>query len=161
MADDTPRAFAPDRRTASALRLWVVLSRAYASVAEHTDRQVAAHGLTPAEFGVLEALYHKGPLLVGELQRKVLVSSGGTTYLVDRLAQRGLVERRECPTDRRARYAALTSRGEQLIAKVFPEHAEVIAEVMAGLTEEKKRQATALLRELGLHAASAGEDTAA
>jgi MarR family 2-MHQ and catechol resistance regulon transcriptional repressor len=98
---------------------------------------------------------------VGELQRKILVSSGGTTYLVDRLAEQGLVERRECPTDRRARYAALTSRGEQLIARIFPEHAQVIAEAMSGLTEEKKRQATALLRELGLHVAPAGEDTAA
>lgn len=161
MPDDSSRAFAPDRRTASALRLWVVLARAYGSVAELAHRQVAAHGLTPAEFGVLEALYHKGPLLVGELQRKILVSSGGTTYLVDRLAERGLVERRECPTDRRARYAALTSRGEQLIGRIFPEHAQVIAEAMAGLTEEKKRQAAALLRELGLHAAPAGEDTAA
>ena len=161
MADDTSRAYAPDRRTASALRLWVVLSRAYGSVAELTSRQVAAHGLTPAEFGVLEALYHKGPLLVGELQRKILVSSGGTTYLVDRLAERGLVERRDCPTDRRARYAALTTRGEQLIARIFPEHARVIAEAMAGLNEEKKRQAAALLRELGLAAAAAGEDTAA
>jgi DNA-binding MarR family transcriptional regulator len=58
-------------------------------------------------------------------------------------------------------YAALTSRGEQLIARIFPEHAQVIADAMSGLTEEKKRQATALLRELGLHAAPAGEDTAA
>jgi MarR family 2-MHQ and catechol resistance regulon transcriptional repressor len=161
MTDDTPRAFAPDRRTASALRLWVVLARAYASVAEHARRQVVAHGLTSAEFGVLEALYHKGPMLVGELQRKVLVSSGGTTYLVDRLAERGLVERRPCQTDRRARYAALTARGEQLIARMFPEHARVIADAMAGLTEDRKRQATALLRELGLHAASTEEDSAA
>ena len=161
MTDETPRASAHDRRTASALRLWVVLARAYGGIAERTSRQVGAHGLTPAEFGVLEALYHKGPMLVGELQRKLLVSSGGTTYLVDRLAERGLAERRACPTDRRARYAALTARGEQLIERIFPEHAAVIADAMAGLTEEKKRQAAALMRELGLHAASQKEESAA
>jgi MarR family 2-MHQ and catechol resistance regulon transcriptional repressor len=161
MTDDLPRAPAPDRRTAGALKLWVVLARAYGAVAERASRQVAAHGLTPAEFGVLEAIHHKGPMLVGELQRKLLVSSGGTTYLVDRLAERGLVERRACPGDRRARYAVLTGKGEQLIARIFPEHARVLAEAMAGLSEEKKRLATTLLRELGLHAASGNEDTAA
>ena len=39
-----------------------------------------------------------------------------------------LVARRACPTDRRARYAALTPRGEQLIERIFPEHAAVIAD---------------------------------
>src|SRR6185503_13192975 len=92
----------------SALKLWVVLARAYASVAQRASEDVARHGLTLAEFAVLEALYHKGPLLLGEVQKKILVSSGGVTYLVDRLEERGLVRRKLCPEDRRARYAELT-----------------------------------------------------
>ena len=148
-----------DRRTASALRLWVVLARAYGALAEHASRHAAAHGLTPAEFGVLEALFHKGPMLLGELQQKLLVSSGGTTYLVDRLMERGLVERRECRTDRRARYAALTAAGDKLIRRIFPEHAERLAAAMRGLTEEEKRTATTLLRDLGLGAQAAAQGT--
>src|SRR3954468_9259159 len=93
---------------ASSLKLWVVLARAYAAVARHAEADIARHGLTLTEFGILEALYHVGPLLLGELQQKILGSSGGVTYLVDRLAEKGLVERQECPEDRRARYAALT-----------------------------------------------------
>ena len=148
-----------DRRTATALKLWVVLARAHGALAEHASRHVAAHGLTPAEFGALEALYHKGPMLLGDLQQKLLVSSGGTTYLVDRLMARGLVERRECPGDRRARYAALTGRGETLIRRIFPEHAEKLAAAMGGLTEDEKRTATALLRDLGLGAHASGPGT--
>lgn len=150
----------PDRRTAAALKLWVVLARAYGAVAAHASRHAAAHGLTPAEFGALEALYHKGPMLLGELQQKLLVSSGGTTYLIDRLTARGLVERRECPGDRRARYAALTASGERLIRRIFPEHAAQLAAAMGGLSEDEKRTATALLRELGLGADASGPGTA-
>jgi len=141
---------------ARALKLWVVLARAYAAVAAHSQRDIARHGLSPGEFGVLEALYHRGPLLLGELQQRILVSSGGVTYLVDRLESKGLVERRECPTDRRARYAALTPDGEALIARIFPEHAACIERAVAGLDADEQRRAMELLRTLGHSAAALG-----
>lgn len=137
----------------ASLKLWVVLARAYAAVAKHAEEDVARHGLTTAEFGILEALYHKGPLLLGEIQRKVLVSSGGITYLVDRLTAKGLVERQHCPDDRRARYAVLTAAGEELITDIFPHHAARITRALSGLTVAEQERATALLRTLGLAAA--------
>lgn len=137
---------------ARALKLWVVLSRAYDAVRRRVEADIASRGLSAGEFAILEALYHKGPLLLGEVQRKILVSSGGVTYLVDRLAARGLVERQECPEDRRARYAALTPEGEALIARIFPDHARVIARAVSGLDEGERAQATALLRKLGTRA---------
>jgi MarR family transcriptional regulator, 2-MHQ and catechol-resistance regulon repressor len=144
------------RRTASeeaALKLWVVLSRAHAAIARHAEADVARHGLTGTEFAILEALYHLGPLLLGQVQQKILVSSGGVTYLVDRLEQKGLVKREECPNDRRARYAALTAEGERLVSRIFPEHARHIARAVSGLTTAERAQATALLRTLGTAAA--------
>jgi len=135
------------------LKLWVVLSRAHAALADHAQADVARHGLTLAEFGVLEVLFHRGPLLLGEVQRKVLVSSGGITYLVDRLVRQGLVERRPCPEDRRARYAALTAAGHTLIERIFPDHARAIQRATAGLGTKEKRAAAALLRTLGRSAA--------
>lgn len=134
------------------LKLWIVLARAHAAVEAHVRADVARHDLTPAEFGVLELLFHKGPLLLSEVQKKILVSSGGITYLVDRLEQRGLVRREECPTDRRARYAALTPEGESLIRRIFPEHARAIEHALSGLTREEQEQAIHLLRKLGRHA---------
>lgn len=136
-----------------ALKLWIILSRAFSAVQEHAERDVGRHGLTIAEFAILEVLYHKGPLLLGEVQRLILVSSGGVTYLVDRLEKKGLVERQECPEDRRARYAVLTEDGEALIARIFPRHAESIARAMRGLNTEEQRAAVALLRKLGRSAA--------
>jgi len=136
-----------------ALKLFVVLSRAHTAVTRITEADIARHGFSPGEFAILEALYHRGPLLLGEVQRKILVSSGGVTYLVDRLVAQGLVERQDCPTDRRARFAALTPAGEELIARIFPAHAEAVERGVRGLSAEEKRTAIRLLRRLGLAAA--------
>jgi len=137
------------------LKLYVVLSRARMAVARRADADIARHGLSTGEFAILEALYHKGPLLLGEIQRKILVSSGGVTYLVDRLEEAGLVERRECKGDRRARYGALTEKGEALMAQIFPDHAAAVEAAVSGLSSEEKRTAIELLKRLGRTAATA------
>jgi MarR family 2-MHQ and catechol resistance regulon transcriptional repressor len=151
-----------DKRQDTALKLLVVMSRALNAVTEHVWKDdMERHGITPTEFAILEALYHKGPLLLGEVQRKILVTSGGITYLVDRLVEKGLVKREQCPEDRRARYAVLTPAGQALIKKIFPAHAARIEQAMSGLTQAEQREATALLRKLGLAVAgrTKSEDT--
>ncbi len=141
-----------------ALKLWVVLSRARAAIADRAAADVARHGLTLAEFGVLEALHHKGRMLLGEVQRSLLVSSGGVTYLVDRLVRRGWVRREACPNDRRARYAALTAEGEAFVRSAFPAHAAAVAGAMVGLSREEQLVATRLVRRLGKGAVVLDDD---
>ncbi|HEX6587376.1 MAG TPA: MarR family transcriptional regulator [Longimicrobiales bacterium] len=138
-----------------ALKLWVVLTRAYQAVQRHAAADQERSTLSEGEFAVLDVLYHKGPMLLVEVQRRVLVSSGGITYLVDRLVRKGLVERRPCSHDRRASYAALTAAGTEVMSRIFPEHAEAIAHATAGLTAAEKRQAIELLKKLGHQAAEA------
>jgi len=133
-----------------ALKLFVVLQRATNAINARIGREIDLGELTQTEFSILEALYHKGPLLLGDLQRKILLSSGGVTYTIDRLCDKGLVERRECPSDRRARYAALTPKGEALMDKLFPVHADWIEEAMTALSPKEQADVTAALRKLGL-----------
>jgi MarR family 2-MHQ and catechol resistance regulon transcriptional repressor len=123
-------------------------------VEKHSFADIERHGLTPGEFGILETLYHRGPILLGDLQRRVLVSSGGVSYLVDRLEKKGLVERRDYPEDRRTRLAALTPAGEELIARIFPEHARAIQHALHAIDPEVKQAAVALLRTIGRAAAA-------
>lgn len=148
-AEITKRTPAQER----ALKLFVVLTRAANAVHRRLHSKTDLHELTLTEFSILEALYHKGPLLLGDVQRKILLSSGGVTYTVDRLAEKGLVERRECTSDRRARYAALTAKGEALISEIFPDHADRIEETMSALSAREQAELTDMLRRLGLKAA--------
>jgi MarR family 2-MHQ and catechol resistance regulon transcriptional repressor len=145
---------AVDARHADDLKLWVVLARAHAAVEEHVEHDIARHGLSIAEFGILEVLYHKGPQLLGDIQRRILVSSGGITFLVDRLEGKGLVAREACPDDRRARFAVLTPAGRALMKRIFPKHAAAVSRAVSGLTREERHAATRLLKTLGLAAAA-------
>lgn len=149
-----PHPLEVDQDTAAALKLWVVISRAQEAVSAHAAAHVQPHGLTLTEFAILEALYHRGAMLLGEVQRRILVSSGGITFLVDRLVAKGLVERHACASDRRARYASLTTEGEALIQRIFPGHAATITRAVGGLNPEEQALATRLVKRLG-HAAAA------
>jgi len=142
--------------TQIALKLWVVLSRAHASISAHAVAHAADHGLSLTEFAILEALFHRGRMVLGEIQRRILVSSGGITFLVDRLAEKGLVVRQECPEDRRAKYVSLTREGTRLIRELFPSHARTLANAMQSLTPDEQVEATRLLKSLGLAAAGGG-----
>jgi MarR family 2-MHQ and catechol resistance regulon transcriptional repressor len=146
------------RRSSAALRLWVRLARAFRAIEAVAARDAARHGLTLAEFGMLEALYHLGPMPLGEVQRRILVSSGGVTYLADSLESRGLVRREPADRDRRIRIATLTDQGREMIEKIFPEHAARLEEAMAGLSPEEQERAATLIRRLGKRAASSEEE---
>ncbi|TFH59113.1 MAG: MarR family transcriptional regulator [Gemmatimonadales bacterium] len=142
-----------DEEARVALRLWVAMARAQAAIGAREQRDLSRRGLTRGELGVLDALYFKGPLLVGEIQRKLLVSSGGMTYLIDRLEERGHVERRRAPEDRRSVYAALTPEGEAYFEEIFPGHARGLASSVSVLSQEEQVRLTALLKKVGKRAA--------
>ena len=141
---------------AASLKLWITLARAKRWVAEQTRRHIERSGLSPSEFGVLELLYHKGPLTIGEIGGRVLLSSGSMTYVVDKLEGRGLLRRQPSGDDRRAVVVELTPDGSAMIGRIFPEHAQLIRRATSGLTIEEKRIAAALLRRLGKHAEGMG-----
>lgn len=137
-----------------ALRLWVVLARAFDAVERHSRASIARHGLGVTEFGVLEVLYHKGAQPVCEVQRRILIESGSTTYVVDKLVARGLVRRRPSDTDRRVTLLGLTPAGKKLIARIFPGHARVMRRAVSALSPREQAEARALLKKLGTGAAA-------
>jgi MarR family 2-MHQ and catechol resistance regulon transcriptional repressor len=143
-----------DPQYARVLKLFTVLTRAQAAVAGHAEADIARSGLTAGEFAVLDVLYHRGRLLLGAIGEKILASSGGITYLVDRLEERGLVARLACPGDRRARYAALTPAGIELMDRIFPTHAHCIESAVEALTPEEQEVLIHLLKKLGKGAAA-------
>lgn len=133
-----------------ALRLWIVLARSYATVAREVAGKVSEYGLTVPQFGILEALYHLGPLSLGELADKLLVTGGNVTYVMDRLEEQDLVYRERSPEDRRVVQAKLTPKGHRLIADVFPGHGEFIEDLCSELGAEEQERLRFLLKKLGV-----------
>ncbi|HXB26222.1 MAG TPA: MarR family transcriptional regulator [Gemmatimonadaceae bacterium] len=128
--------------------LWAALGDAYAAMAAHATADAARHGFSLAELAVLDVLHERGPMLLGELQRHVSVSSGGATFLVDRLEGKGLVRRKSCADDRRATFAELTAKGVRVLTRIRPKHVRAIRKAASGLSGRRQRAVTKLLREL-------------
>lgn len=138
--------------TDRSLELFTVLSRAYNWVNAHATRDHRRHGLNPTEFGILELLYHKGPLPLQQIGEKILISSGNITYSIDKLEQKHLLVRKPAQNDRRVIFAELTEQGCALLSEIFPLHAEVLRKATEGLTREEQALAIQLLKKLGMTA---------
>jgi MarR family 2-MHQ and catechol resistance regulon transcriptional repressor len=132
-----------------ALGLWVKLARASQTFTKRTAEQIRTFNLTEPQFGVLEALGHLGPLTLGELSRKRLVSGGNITCVIDNLEREQLVERVPSEHDRRAIVARLTHKGENLFDEIFVKHAEYVVELSSVLTETEQQELSKLLKKLG------------
>ena len=145
-----------DPLTMESLRAYLKLMRAAKSVVARLEPGLAQERLTPTQLGVLEAIFHKGPLTQRDLGRKLLSSAGNMTDVIDKLERRDLVRRSRKPGDRRAVRVELTPAGAAAIEGLFPRHAAAIVAAMGGLEVEELRRLGDLLRKLGL-AAAAGQ----
>jgi len=134
------------------LQLIIALGRAVQALERSVRPHLAQFGLGLTEFAVLEVLYHKGALPLGEIRDRILVTGASTTYVVRKLEDRGLMRRRPCAEDQRIVFGELTAKGRALIDEVFPAHVDRLQQAMAGLSVSQKRDATRLLRALSLHA---------
>lgn len=132
----------------AALDAYIKLMRAADSV---TARAHAAlpKGLTLAQFGVLEALLHRGPLCQSELAAKVLKSAGNLTLVVDNLERDGHVARERDPEDRRYVTVRLTPKGKKFIAELFPRIAAGIARELAVLSPAEQAMLGELCKKAG------------
>ena len=138
-----------NNETEKSLKLFIVLSRAYRAVNEKVNKVIQRNGLNPTEFAVLELLYHKGEQPLQQIGGKILLASGSITYVVDKLEEKGYLNRVACPKDRRVTYAKISEDGRKLIEEIFPEHSALIHELMDSLNDDEKDTAIQLLKKLG------------
>ena len=132
-----------------ALGMWVKLARASATFGQHVALQIRDFGLTQPQFGVLECLGHLGAMPIGDLSKKMLVSGGNMTCVVDNLAKERIVERIQSGTDRRSVIVQLTKKGQRLFEEVFVRHAERVAQLASVLSEREQEELGVLLKKLG------------
>ena len=142
----------------SGVHLWLLLSRCFRAVSAHASESIDGLALGYTDFAILEALLHKGPLLVSELGRKVLLTSGSITSAVDRLQARGFVLRKQDDDDKRARRVRLTLKGRALIEKAFLRHAADMETAAAALAPKDREALTRLLRAWGRSVARSDAD---
>ncbi len=132
-----------------AINAYIKLQRSAESASARATRHLAAAGLTFSQYGVLDILFHLGPLPLGQIAEKILKSEGNMTTVVDNLERRGLVRRERNEKDRRVVTLSLTEAGKGVIEKVLPQHIQAIVEEMSIFTPEEQETLDRLCRKLG------------
>ena len=138
----------PDKE-AQILKLYTQLMRATNAVTEKMHRHLLDYKLSMSQFGVLEALYHLGPLCQKDIGDKILKTSGNITLVIDNLEKRKLVKREKDPGDRRRMTVNLTESGHKLIERIFPDHSKTAYKVFSVLEPEEQNVLSLLLKKLG------------
>lgn len=121
-----------------ALKTFTKLIRAAETVAAEVHSGLANHNITVSQFGILEALFHLGPMCQRDLAVKILKSTGNITLVIDNLEKRNLVKRLRDEDDRRFFTIHLTPAGKRFIEEIFPAHAARIVAKMAVLSEQEQ-----------------------
>jgi MarR family 2-MHQ and catechol resistance regulon transcriptional repressor len=144
-----PTHYKGDPKSVLALDTYIKFTRAANAFESRLFQTGVLEDLSPSQFGVLETLYHLGPLCQGEISAKLLKSTGNITLVLDNLEKRGLVKRVRDQQDRRMVKIFLTPEGEVLIQHIFPQMVEAITREVNILTADEQAQLGALCRKLG------------
>jgi DNA-binding MarR family transcriptional regulator len=147
-------------RTNLANDAWEALLSAHAVLMKQFAAEDIWADVSMREYDVLYTLSKcSGPIRISELNRHVLLSQPALSRLVDRLAERGLVERRPDPADGRSVRLALTEPGRAAQRQIGRQHARGVARAMtAGLDPGELRQLEAICLKLAGQPAGAHDN---
>jgi MarR family 2-MHQ and catechol resistance regulon transcriptional repressor len=141
--------FIGNEEEVDSLNTFICLMRAADSISQRISTSYLKNNLTISQFGILEALYHLGPMCQKELSSKILKSTANITTVIDNLEKRKLVSRVRNITDKRFITVELTQSGKSIIEKIFPEHAKVISSEFSILNSKEKKELQTLCKIIG------------
>lgn len=119
------------------LRLWLRLLTCTTMVEAEIRRRLRdGFDFTLPRFDLLAQL-DKAPdgMTLGEVSKRMMVSNGNVTHVVEKLVASGHLDRRPAPNDRRVQIISLTERGRAEFRVMAKVHEAWIAEMFAGLDQ--------------------------
>jgi DNA-binding MarR family transcriptional regulator len=142
---------APDKLAKQRLKTWIRLL-GVTRRAEHHLREFLRlqHGTTLPRFDVMAALWRQREgMTMSALSRRLLVSNGNSTAVVDRLEKDGLVRRSPSPADRRTVQLTLTPEGLRQFEAMASGHETEVSRLFAELAEPDLDSINAILKRMG------------
>lgn len=120
------------------LKIFIAMNRALNKINKTNFKVISSYNLTTPQFSVLEALYHKGDLSVGEVQEKILSTSGTIAVIIRNLEKDNLITRYQDKNDKRKYILSISEKGRLLMDKVYPEIEKNIISQISVLDENKQ-----------------------
>lgn len=126
----------------------ISLRRIIRAVDLHSRMLLQEHGLTGPQLAVLQSLGNSGEVSVGDLAKRVHLSQGTLTGILDRLSSRGFVIRRRSDTDKRRMLADITPEADQVIRHAPSLLQEQFLRELANLADWEKSQTLSSLQRI-------------
>jgi MarR family transcriptional regulator, 2-MHQ and catechol-resistance regulon repressor len=124
------------------------LVRTYQAFEMFSAAHIRTTKLTPPQFDVIVTLGNQPPMTCKTLGEKTLITKGTLTGILDRLQDKGLIQRLANENDARSQKIALTAEGQQVFAKVFPEMKQHLEHVSRQLSEQEVAEIILMLKKL-------------
>lgn len=135
-------------RLEEVLKTFIGIKRSNNRLTKAVKDDTANYNLNVNEFAVLEVLFNKGPLRIQHIKERILIANSSTTYIIDKLVDKGYLERVCDENDRRIFYAQLTESGQKLMTEIFPKHEQMLLKQFDSLSDEEIVQLKNLLKKL-------------
>lgn len=135
------------------IRLWLRLLFCASHIESMLQSWITGKfGISLARFDLMSQLERVGAgLTMSEVSRRMMVSNGATTSLVDRLVEDGLVLREAHPVDRRTTILHLTDQGRKRFLAMAGEHEQWVKSLLAELDSSAKQDLLSGLAALKHH----------
>ncbi|WP_317845688.1 MarR family transcriptional regulator [Bacillus sp. S3] len=127
---------------------FLLLMQTSKAIQERIRDEMAKNHLSITDFSVLEVLYHKGKQTIQQIGNSILISSGSMTYVIDKLEQKGLLNRNDCLEDRRVIHVTLTDAGIDLMNKIMPEYRKLVDDLFDSLQSDEAETLVYLLKKV-------------
>lgn len=132
----------------TSLKSVIGLSRTTNRMLKRSGTIFRACGLTTMQFAVLEVLYHKGDLKIGEIIEKILSTGGNMTVVINNLEREKMIEKYTDPKDSRATLIHITETGKNKIEEIFPLYLTDLRDFFQRISEDEKLTLITILKKL-------------
>lgn len=132
-------------RNEPAMEVFRSLQATYRALRARSDGFIASYELSRPQFEVLSALGNTPGMTLKDLSRRVPVTKGTLTGVINRLEERALVERAPSDSDRRSTVVFLTASGDALYEEVFTGHVTYLKQYLDVLEAEEREGFSRLL----------------
>lgn len=130
------------------LKFLIAMTRSTQMLHKRSGQIFEQGGLTIAQFSVLETLYHKGNMTIGQIMKSILSTPGNMTVVIKNLEKEGYIRRDTNINDKRSSMISITKEGEVLIENIFPEHIKDLEGILNVFSDQEKEKIVELLKKL-------------
>ena len=142
--------FKGSKKTVDALNSYIKLIRSAESLSAKINLKLNENGLSESQFGVLDSLFHLGPMNQRDIGTKILKSGGNITMVINNLEKRDLVQRKKSEKDKRQFIIHLTPKGKNHFQELLPPIVKKIKKHFEILSKEEQKELQRLCKIVGL-----------